>query len=215
MYLTAVAKASSFWERQMEWWVLIHTQSCAHTRTMHTTVLSENAWKTSHTISSISGIVVGLSFPCMFGWCLMCARWRLHSVLSRVIRPWTNFFASPLLQQSASCAALASQQCKCKESVSLQDKSWKSCCWPLCNYLSIFCLQTLHLDVTIMWGTYLLCCIVPLSMLPFSEICLWLQESLDRKALQWKQVHNLISNSALPAMFSRFFLKAWEITECP
>jgi hypothetical protein len=125
MYLTAVAKASSFWERQMEWWVLIHTQSCTHTHTMHTTVLSENAWKTSHTISSISGIVVWLWFPCTFGWCLMSERWRLHFVLSRVLRPWMNFFASPLLQQSASCAALASQQCKCKESVSLQDKSWK------------------------------------------------------------------------------------------
>lgn len=139
MYLTAVAKASSFWE-QMEWWVLIHTQSCARTRTMHTTVLSENAWKTSHTISSISSIVVWLWFPCMFSWWLMCARWRLHFVLSRVLRPWTNFFASPLLRQSASCAVLASQQCKCKESVSLQDKSWKSCCWPLCNYLSIYLL---------------------------------------------------------------------------
>jgi hypothetical protein len=106
---------------------------------MHTTVLSENAWKTSHTISSISGIVVWLWFPCMFGWCLTRVRWRLHFVLSRVLRPWTNFFASPLLQQSASCAALASQQCKRKESVSLQDKSWKSCCWPLCNYLSSVC----------------------------------------------------------------------------
>lgn len=54
---------------------------------------------------------------------------------------------------------------------------------------------------------YLSCCVVPLSMLPFSEICLRLQESLDREALQWKQVHNLLSNSALPAMFSRFFFR--------